>query len=49
MDLFKKAFLYVVGAVFTAYDEAAKVIKEQQKRMTRTDGKVKTTPTPTKG
>jgi hypothetical protein len=45
MDLFKKAFLYIVGAVAVAYEEASKVVKEQQKRMTRTDGKVKTTAT----
>ncbi len=44
MDLFKKAFLYVVGAVAVAYEEATKIVKEQQKRITRTDGKV----TPTK-
>lgn len=48
MDLFKKAFLYVVGAMAIAYEEAAKMVKEQQKRMARADGKVKTTPTPTK-
>lgn len=48
MDLFKKAFLYIVGAVAVAYEEAAKAMKEQQKRMVHPDGKIKTIPTPTK-
>jgi hypothetical protein len=48
MDLFKKAFLYVVGAVAVAFEEATKAMQEQQKRMMRPDGKIKRTPTPTK-
>ncbi len=32
MDIFKKAFLFVVGAVAIALEEADKAIKEQQKK-----------------
>jgi hypothetical protein len=32
MDIFKKAFLFVVGAVAIAIEEAEKAVKEQQKR-----------------
>jgi len=32
MDIFKKAFLFFVGAVALAMEEAEKAIKEQQKK-----------------
>ena len=32
MDIFKKAFLFVVGAVAIAMEQAEKAIKEQQKK-----------------
>ncbi len=31
MDIFRKAFLFVVGAVVVAYEEATKAAKEAQK------------------
>jgi hypothetical protein len=32
MNIFKKAFLFVVGAVAIAMEEAEKVVKAQQKK-----------------
>lgn len=31
MDIFRKAFLFIVGAVSVAYEEATKAAKEAQK------------------
>lgn len=39
MSTFKKAFLYLVGAVAVAYEETMKAVKEQQKRIVRSNGK----------
>ncbi len=41
MDLFKKAFLFVVGAIAVAYEEAEKAIKEQQKKLEKVLPKAK--------
>jgi hypothetical protein len=40
MDIFKKAFLFFVGAVAIAVEEAEKAIKEQQKKLEHTTHKV---------
>lgn len=41
MNIFKKAFLYLVGAVAIAYEETAKAIKDQQKKAHKAQAKVK--------
>jgi hypothetical protein len=40
MDIFKKAFLFFVGAVSIAVEEAEKAIKEQQKKREQATQKV---------
>jgi hypothetical protein len=40
MDIFKKAFLFFVGAVSIAMEEAEKAIKEQQKKLEHATHKV---------
>jgi hypothetical protein len=40
MDIFKKAFLFVVGAVALAMEEAEKAIKEQQKKREQATQKI---------
>ncbi len=40
MNIFKKAFLFVVGAVAIAMEEAEKAIKEQQKKREQAAHKV---------
>jgi hypothetical protein len=42
MKYLRKAFLYFVGAVSIAYEEANKTVKEQQKKLNKkTNGAVK--------
>jgi len=46
MDMFKKSFLFVVGAVAVAYEEAGKEVNKQRKNIEklikRIDPKTKT-------
>lgn len=35
MGFFKKAFLYFVGAMAVAFEEASKAVREQQKRVAK--------------
>ncbi len=41
MDIFKKALLYFVGTIAVAYEEAAKAIREQQKKLEKAQRKAK--------
>ncbi len=41
MEVFKKAFLYFVGAVFVAYEEATKAIKEQREKLEKATTRAK--------
>jgi hypothetical protein len=41
MNIVKKTFLYIVGAVSIAYEEARKSMKEQQKKLAQNGRKTK--------
>ncbi len=41
MNMFKKAFLYFVGAIAVAYEEAVKAVREQQKKAEKAEMKAK--------
>ncbi len=41
MDIFKKAFLYFVGAIAVAYEEAGKAVRSQQKKAEKVVAKAK--------